>query len=136
MQLIDLYKNTWSKKISFSDRFLFSSVLLVFSVLYVYSRYYKHHVPFADYQTDLYVMLGYLLSFVVLPFWGNFILKLWLTISGTIGQIIFFILLLVVYYVILSPVFLLVNLFKKKKQSLNSNWIENIYTNKDYQSMG
>lgn len=136
MQPINFFKNIWSKDIKVKDRLYFSLVLMGFSLLYFYSLISKQKIAIVEFQMEFYVLAAFLFSFVLLDFWGNLILKLWLTVSGVIGQIIFFSLLVLVYYLILSPIFILVNLFKKKKDNAQSNWTSNIYINKDYQSMG
>ena len=136
MQLINFLKNIWSKNITIKDRLLFSLVLMGLSILFFYFMYFKNAIPFTEFQWEFYVLMAFLLSFVVIDFWGNFVIRIWLSISGFIGQIIFFVLLVLVYYLILSPIFLLVNLFRKKKTNINSNWTDKVYINKDYQSMG
>lgn len=136
MQLISFFKNTWSRDIKVKERLYFSLVLMALSLLYFYTLYSKKAIVVSELQFEFYVLAGFLFSFVLLDFWGNFILRLWLTVSGLVGQTIFFILLVLVYYLVLSPIFIMVNLFRKKKINLSSNWTGNIYLNKDYQSMG
>lgn len=136
MQLISFLKNTWSKNIRVKDRFIFSLVLMAFSILFFYFRYLKNTIAFVEFQFEFYVLMGFLISFIIIDFWGNFIIRIWLTISGFIGQVIFFLLLVLVYYLILLPIFVWINLLKKKKISSISNWAHKVYINKDYQSMG
>jgi hypothetical protein len=136
MQLINHFKNTWMKPVKTKDRFQFSLVLLVLLVIYYYSRYIKHHIIFNEYQWEVYTLLIFLVSFVVIDFWGNYIVRLWLTISGTFGKLIFGLLLLLVYFLILSPLFLVVNAFSSKRIAKKTNWTNKVYLNKDYNSMG
>jgi uncharacterized membrane protein len=136
MMLIDFFRNTWSKKIRTKDRFFFSLVLLVVMVFYFQSRYIQHGVSYTEYRWQVVTVLGFLVSFVVVDFWGNYILRLWLTVSGLFGKMVFFLCMFLVYFIILSPVFIVARFFKKKESAVQSNWSQKIYINKDYQSMG
>jgi hypothetical protein len=111
-------------------------VLLVLLVIYYYSRYIKHHISFNEYQWEVYTILVFLVSFVLIDFWGNYIVRLWLTISGTIGKIIFGLLLILVYFLILTPLFFVINAFGSNRMTKSTNWTSKIYINKDYNSMG
>jgi hypothetical protein len=136
MLLINHFKNTWVKPIKTNDRFQFSLVLLVLLLIYYYSRYIKHHIIFTEYEWEVYTLIGFLVSFVVIDFWGNYVVRLWLSISGIFGKIIFGILLILVYFIILSPLFFIINSFSSKPINKSSNWTTKIYVNKDYKSMG
>ncbi len=132
----NFFQSIWAKKIRIIDRFYFSLILLVLAVLYYRSRYISVHVPFTEYQWEVYTILFFLVSFIVIDFWGDFILKCWLTVSGLVGKLIFYGLMIIVYFLILSPVFFIVHLFTKKKEETSSNWSKKMYINKDYQNMG
>ncbi len=136
MQLINHFKNTWVKPIKTKDRFQFSLVLLVLLGIYYYTRYIKLHVNFIDYQWEVYTLIFFLVSFVVIDFWGNYIVRLWFAVSGVIGKIIFGTLLILVYFIILSPLFFVINSFSSKPINKATNWTTKIYINKDYKSMG
>lgn len=136
MQLINDIQNIWKRKFKVKDRLSFSLVLLVFMAIYYYSRYTKQHVPFEDYQVEVYVILFILLSFVLIDFWGDFVLRIWLTIAATVGKILNTILFFILYFLILVPILGTRRIFARKKKNTQTNWSTKMYINTDYLKMG
>src|SRR5687767_15971093 len=114
MQPISFIRHIWIRKIKVRDRFLFSLVLLVLSAFYYYTRYGKAGIEFETIQWEVYTLICFLVSFIVVDFWGDFIVRIWLTVSGVVGQTIFFLLMFLFYFLFLSPVFMIRKLVKKK----------------------
>lgn len=136
MQLINDIQNTWKRKFKVKDRLSFSLILMVFMAIYYYSRYTKQHVPFEDYQVEVYVILFILLSFVLIDFWGDFVLRIWLTIAATIGKIFNTVLFFILYFLILVPILGTRRIFDRKKKTTQTNWSTKMYINTDYLKMG
>jgi len=136
MQLIDDIKNIWKRDIKVKDRLSFSLVLTGLLAIYYYSRYTKLHVPFMEYQWEVYALISILVSFVLINFWGNFILRIWLTIAGIVGKIMNIIIFFVLYFVILTPIFIIRNQFLRKKKLTETNWTSKMYINSDHFKMG
>jgi hypothetical protein len=134
MQLIKGYKDLWNKKISLRDRLLFALVLLIVGSIYFWSNFIRKDIPFGNYQWYVLLTITIILLIACTPTPGGWIVKLWLMISSTIGKLVFAIILFLVYFLIISPLFILVNLFRKKDKS-GTGWKEPML-NKDYLNMG
>lgn len=136
MQLINFYKKIWIKRINLKDRLLFGLMLTLISGFYFYTVIFRRHESVWDHLIELGVCTGSILLILVVKFIGNMVFKIWLSVSGTFGQVIFFIIQFVVFYLILSPVYILVNLAKKKNRSTHSNWSINPHRNTNYKNPG
>ncbi len=136
MMLIRFYKNIWNKSISRKDRILFGLMFLLLSGFYFYSLIITQKEPVINHLVELFSFGGFILLIVFIRQIGNFIIKTWLSISGSVGQIIFLIIQFIVFYVILSPVYMIINLMKVKKKPMNSNWSSNPHRNMNYKNPG
>jgi len=134
--MISFYRNIWSKKITWKDRVLFGTMLLLITGYYFYSLFFKKDELLSVHLTELFCLPALILVIVLVKPLGNFILKLWFCISGSFGQLMFFIIQFVVFYVALSPVYILLNLVKKKNRSEISNWSVNPPKNTNYKNPG
>jgi hypothetical protein len=136
MQMIRFYKDTWSKKITWKDRSLFGLMLLLITGYYFYSIIFRKYEILGDHLPELFGSIGLIFTIVFIRPIGNFLLKLWFCISGTFGQIVFFIIQFIVFYLILCPVYMVVNLTRKKNISKDSNWSADPNRNTNYKNPG
>lgn len=136
MKLINFYKNIWMRPVSLKDRLLFCLMIVLASGLYLYSKLDALSQSLNEHLFEFICILGLILLIAFIRPVGKFIIRLWLSVSGTIGQVVFMALLFIVFYVFLSPVYILFNLIKKKDLRMSSNWSTGSHKNSNYKSPG
>ncbi len=136
MPLINFYNNIWKRRVSLKDRILFGLMFLLLFTLYFYTAILRNKHPWDLYLVEIISVVCLILFILAVKPFGSFVIRLWLCISGTIGRIVFFIVQLMLFYLILSPVYVLINLTKKKNNQKTSNWEMNPHKNTNYRSPG
>lgn len=135
--MIDRIQNILSQPVLKKDRLTFLGILAIMSlIIFVYKSYFKQGsndewmIPFCG-------ITGFILLGLLFSKFGNGLLRTWMSISTILGSTIFMVLLFLVYFLFLSPVFIIVNAFKRKsKTSIKTNWMISDGGYHDYKKMG